>query len=172
MMSLFSSWNAAGSALGPGNLLKSISRDVLPSISGLIGAASDRHSRMAAIGAQNKASAIAAARGQIDILKKRASSLDRAMGEYGTALVAGARAGGVMPSYYGPIWKGLADDAEDANVDYGAIQFRHSMERANFAAQRAMVRLQFVERLTDGIFGGDWFDGGHSSMNGGRRSPR
>jgi hypothetical protein len=172
MMSLLSSWNAAGSTLAPGNLLNSISSDILPSITGLIGAASDRRSRLAAIGAQSKANDITTARSQIDILRKRTSSLDRAMGEYGSALVAGARAGGVMPSYYGPIWKGLADDAEDANENYGDIQFRHSMERANFAAQRAMVRLQFLERLTDGIFGGDWFDGDHASTNGGRRARR
>jgi hypothetical protein len=172
MMSLLDSWKTGGGAFVPGSLLKTIGDDVLPAVGRLVGTFTDSRSRMAAIGTQDKVNDISAARTQIDIFKKRERALDTAMGEYGRSLVAGARAGGVMPSYYGHIWKGLADDVEDENEDYRAIQFRHSVERANFAAQRATVRMQFIERLTDGIFGNGLFGGGHWPPNGGRRFPR
>jgi hypothetical protein len=135
-------------------------------IGGLVGTVSSYRSAAAAVKNRRLATDTAAA-GQVAALKKLGNAMDSAIGKYGNALVAGARAGGVMGSYYSPIWKELAAAWDATTDDFRDVQFRHSMERASFAAHRAALRLRFMEKLTDGIL--DGFGDSNWSASGGRR---
>lgn len=86
-----------------------------------------------------------------------ADMISGAIGTYGRMLDSGARAGGVMPNYYGSLWNRVAGGMRDYGADLGTLEYNIEAREYGCAARRAANKMQLYGALSDALF--DWHEG-------------
>jgi hypothetical protein len=85
-----------------------------------------------------------------------------ALDNYGRLLMRGARAGGVMPNYYAPLWERLSRGWEDYGADMHAMEFNALQRDYTYRAQRLANNMQLYNALLNSAF--DIYEHGRGSV--------